>query len=99
LKDHIEKFAKILQRELPTLKSQYHVATLEVFGSFVRGEQTETSDLDVLVSFTQAPSLFQFLELEDYLSELLGIKVDLVMRNALKPNIGRRIRSEAQSIR
>ncbi len=87
-----------LKEELPLLKTQYNVATLEVFGSFVRNEQESNSDLDILVSFSKAPSLFKFIELEDYLSELLGVKVDLVMRSSLKPNIGQKILAEAQSI-
>lgn len=87
-----------LKKELPKLKLQYNVATLEVFGSFVRNEQNANSDLDVLVSFSKAPSLFKFIELEDYLSELLGVKVDLVMKSSLKPNIGQKILAESQSI-
>ena len=87
-----------LKKELPKLKSQYNVAALEVFGSFVRNEQNANSDLDVLVSFSKTPSLFKFIELEDYLSELLSVKVDLVMKSSLKPNIGQRILAESQSI-
>jgi len=55
--------------------------------------------LDLLVTFSQAPSLFKFIELADYLSNFLGIKVDLVMKSSLKPNIGKRILSEAKTIR
>ena len=87
-----------LKEELPLLKTQYYVTALEVFGSYVRNEQTSKSDLDILVTFSKAPSLFKFIELEDYLSELLGVKVDLVMRSSLKPNIGQKILAEAQSI-
>lgn len=65
------------------------MATIELFGSFIRNEQQANSDLDILVTFSKAPSLFKFIELEDYLSDLLGIKVDLVMKSALKPNIGK----------
>lgn len=87
-----------LQAELPNIKSRYNVITLEVFGSFVRGEQNAKSDLDILITFSKPPSLFKFIELEDYLSKLLGVKVDLVMKSSLKPNIGKRIISEAQTI-
>jgi len=98
MKKRIENITSILKSELPILKSQYNVATLGVFGSFVRDEQTAKSDVDILVSFTKSPSLFKFLELEYHLSELLDVKVDLVMKNALKQNIGKRILSEAQAI-
>jgi len=98
MKKELKNITSILKEESPKLKSQYYVATLEVFGSFVRNEQESNSDLDILVSFSKAPSLFKFIELEDYLSELLGVKVDLVMRSSLKPNIGQKILAEAQSI-
>ena len=66
--------------------------------SSVRGEQRKRSDLDVLVEFDRVPSLFEFIRLERYLSELLKIKVDLVMTSALKPAIGRHILEEAQPV-
>ncbi len=94
----LENITFKLKKELPKLRTQYNVATIEVFGSFVRNEQKANSDLDILVSFSKAPSLFKFIELEEYLSELLGVKVDLVMKSSLKPNIGQRILAEAQSI-
>jgi hypothetical protein len=80
-----------LKREKPHLLETYKVESLGVFGSFARQEQTPSSDLDLLVSFSEPPSLFTFLELEHYLSELLETKVDLVMRDSLKQRIGRRI--------
>lgn len=83
-----------LRRTLPYLRDKYHVETLEVFGSFVRAEQQLTSDLDLLVTFSQLPGLIKFIELENYLSDRLGIKVDLVMKDSLKPAIGQRILSE-----
>ena len=98
MKNKLENIIAKLQTELPNIKLQYNVTTLEVFGSFVRHEEKTNSDLDILVSFSKAPSLFKFIELEDYLSKILGVKVDLVMKSSLKPNIGKRILSEVQSI-
>lgn len=97
LKD-AEYFMKILRQHLPELKERYSVNYLGVFGSYIRGEQTEDSDLDVLVQFDKKPGLFKYIELEDHLSELLGVKVDLVMKSALKPNIGKRILSEVEVV-
>lgn len=91
---YIEK----LRAMLPVLKLQYHVQTLEVFGSFVCGEQNPDNDLDLLVSFDQTPTLFRFIELENHIKDHLGIKVDLVMKDSLKPAIGAQILSEAQLI-
>ncbi|BFU89549.1 MAG: nucleotidyltransferase [Nitrospira sp.] len=76
------------------LRKQYHVRSLGIFGSYVRSTQRSGSDLDLLVEFTEEPSLFEFIELEGRLSELLGVKVDLVMKDTLKPLIGRQILEE-----
>lgn len=97
LKD-AEYFMKILRQHLPELREKYSVNYLGVFGSYIRGEQTEDSDLDILVQFDKKPGLFKYIELEDYLSKLLGVKVDLVMKSALKPNIGKRILNEVEAI-
>ncbi len=87
-----------LRNHLPSLREQYAVETLEVFGSYVRGQATETSDLDLLVTFSEIPGLFTFIALENHLTDLLGVKVDLVMKDALKPVIGERIIAEAVSV-
>lgn len=88
------KFVDVLRQELPTLRTKFHVRYLGVFGSYLHGTPRKGSDLDLLVAFAQDPSLFEFIELENYLSTLLGVKVDLVMKETLKPLIGRRILSE-----
>lgn len=80
-----------LHRQLPVLAERYRVRSLRLFGSYVRREQRPDSDLDVLVTFEEPPGLLKYIELENYLSDLLGIKVDLVMENALRPRIAERI--------
>lgn len=60
----------------------------------MRREQTETSDVDVLVEFFETPNLLKFVNLEKYLSDSLGVKVDLVHKAGLKPCIGERILAE-----
>ena len=87
-----------LKNMLPFLQDKYHVQTLEIFGSFVRGDEREGSDLDLLVTFYETPTLFEFVALENYLSDELNVKVDLVMKDSLKPEIGKRILREAQPI-
>jgi predicted nucleotidyltransferase len=91
----VDRYIRTLHQLLPELARDYHVSSLEVFGSFVRGEQTPASDLDVLVTFEEAPGFFEFIDLENRLSELLNVKVDLVMKKALKPRLEQRILSEA----
>lgn len=91
----LESLLKILHQQIPFLAERYGVETLEVFGSYVRDEQKQDSDLDVLVTFKEDPSLLTFIAIENYLSDLLGVKVDLVMKDSLKPKIGEQILSEA----
>jgi predicted nucleotidyltransferase len=90
----IAQIQSTLRQHLPSLAQRFGVCSLSLFGSYVRRENRPDSDLDVLVSFSRAPSLLHFIELENYLTDLLGIKVDLVMRDALKPGIGQRILAE-----
>ena len=76
------------------LQERYKIRELGIFGSYVRQEQTETSDVDLLVEFSETPSLLKFVNLENYLSDNLGVKVDLVHKGGLKPRIGERILAE-----
>ncbi|MCD6134600.1 MAG: nucleotidyltransferase family protein, partial [Candidatus Omnitrophica bacterium] len=76
----------------------FKVKSLEVFGSYTRGEQTPRSDVDILVEFSTPIDLFEFIKLEDFLSEILDRKVDLVMKDALKARIKKRILQEAVSV-
>ncbi|MCD6484501.1 MAG: nucleotidyltransferase family protein [Candidatus Odinarchaeota archaeon] len=77
------------------IKKRYNVKELRVFGSFVRGEEKETSDIDILVEFEETPDLLKFIELERFLEELLGIKVDLVRKEVIRPELKTRILREA----
>ncbi|MFW5987716.1 MAG: nucleotidyltransferase family protein [Methanohalophilus sp.] len=73
-KNAIDIYKLQLHKMLPELKTKYKVASLAVFGSYVRGEQMKSSDLDVLVEFSETPGLLKFVELENYLSDTLGLK-------------------------
>jgi len=92
--DAVQELAAILRREVPRLQEEYAVRSFGLFGSYVRGEQGKKSDLDILVDFLRPPGMFKFLDLERELSALLGVRVDLVQKDALKPAIGRRILHE-----
>ncbi|MBI5968423.1 MAG: nucleotidyltransferase family protein [Deltaproteobacteria bacterium] len=81
----LEEIKKILSKHKDELSEKYKVKMLGVFGSYVREEQTEISDVDILVEFAE-PVGFEFIHLADYLEELLGLPVDLVTRDAIKPN-------------
>ncbi len=94
----LQSLKEDLRQQLPDLAEQFHVRSLGIFGSVARGEDRPESDLDLLVSFDSTPSLLSFLALERALSDRLGRKVDLVMRDALKPQIGQRVLAEVIAV-
>jgi predicted nucleotidyltransferase len=87
---------QILQKQKPYLAEKYGVYIIGVFGSYVRQEQRVDSDLDLLIELERPPriSLIGLVELEEYLSQVLGIEVDLAIRKNLKKRIGNRILQE-----
>ena len=85
----------LLNREI--LK-KYRVKSISLFGSYVRNEQKEESDIDLLVDFQEGATLFDFVELQDSLSELLAKKVSIVSRRGLSKYIGPYILKEAEPI-
>lgn len=93
---NIEEIKQKLKELTPYLKEQYGVLTIGIFGSYIRGEENKESDLDILVEFKESKdlSLLDFINMENYLSDTLGIKVDLVTKDSLKPRIGKYILSE-----
>jgi predicted nucleotidyltransferase len=90
-----EKLKDTLAEHKQELRDKFKVEEIGLFGSYVRSEQKKKSDLDVLVSFSETIDLFTFVELENYLSDILGVKVDLVMKDSLKPRLKDRILNEA----
>jgi len=90
----VESIKRILKSHKREIQKRYNVKEIGIFGSYVRGEQKSKSDIDILVDFFEAPDLIEFIELRTYLSRLLKAEVDLVMKSALKPGIGRKILNE-----
>jgi len=90
----LEEIKQTLRETKPLLQERYRVTELGIFGSYARGEQTQTSDVDVLIDYDQAPTLFKLVELRDYLAEVIEMKVDVVTKNGLKPRIRERVLSE-----
>jgi len=90
----LREISEILRSHKEELRRRFKVGEIGVFGSFVRGMQKRGSDVDVLVMFEEPVGLFDFMDLEEYLSGLLGVKVDLVSKKALKPHIGEYILRE-----
>lgn len=75
------------------LNDKYGVKEIGIFGSYVKGKAKKNSDLDILEKDADI-SLIEFIELENYLSDILGVKADLVMKDSLKPRIGKHILKE-----
>jgi len=90
----LDKIKRLLNIHYSHLKKKYKVKKIGIFGSYIKGKQNKLSDIDILVDFIETPTLFEFIELQQYLTKLLRCKVDLVTRKALKPHIGKIILRE-----
>jgi predicted nucleotidyltransferase len=90
-RQHILASLKNLKKEVA---KEYSVKTIGVFGSVARDEQTGQSDIDLLVEFSKPVGFITFMRLENFLSERLGNKVDLVTSDSLKPVIRQDVLSE-----
>lgn len=77
----LEEIKKILAEHKHELHEKFHVQSIGIFGSYVRGDQMPESDLDILVGFDQ-PIGWEIVDVHEYLEELLGVKVDLVTKGA-----------------
>ena len=86
-----------LKELLPILNQKYKVKKIGYFGSFSRGTQTESSDVDILVDFYSTPG-WEFFDLMEYLEKELGKKIDLVTINALKRQLKEKILSQVKYI-
>ncbi|NKQ38210.1 MAG: nucleotidyltransferase family protein [Methanosarcinales archaeon] len=93
-----DEIKEILKKHKIELKEKYNIKNIGIFGSYLRGEAKKKSDIDILVEFEKPIGFFKFLILEEYLSGLIGIKVDLVSKKALKPHIGKYILEEVEII-
>lgn len=83
----LDQIKNILGKHMDFLRGTYNVKDIGIFGSYARGESTDASDVDMLVEFSEPVGFFKFIELEEFLSKVIGKKVDLVTKKALKPAI------------
>ena len=95
---NLKQIQSILSKHKEELNRKYNVREIGVFGSYVRGEQKKASDVDILVEFEKPIGFFKFLEMEEHIGSILGMKVDLVTKNSLKPRIGKHILKEVVAI-
>jgi predicted nucleotidyltransferase len=92
-----EDIKRVLFSNREILK-KYKVKSIALFGSYVRNEEKEDSDIDFLVDFQEGATLFDFVELQDNLSEILEKRVNIVSRRGLSKYIGPYILKEAEPI-
>ena len=90
----IKEIKQIIQDQKALLIKNHKIKEIGIFGSYVRGDQKNDSDIDILIDFEVYPSLLELISMEHELSERLGIRVDMVMKSGLKPRIGERILNE-----
>lgn len=94
----LEEVIETLSKSKRGLFEQYKIKELGIFGSLARGEERKRSDIDVVVTFEEIPDLLRFIELERRVQRLLGKKVDLVRKEAIRPVIKERILKEVHYI-
>ena len=83
----LSEIEQIILKYSEKLERDFKVKSIKVFGSYAEGRQNENSDLDLIVDFSETPTYFDIIELEDYLSNIIGIKVDLLTKEGISPHI------------
>lgn len=85
MKKSLSEILKKLKSILPEIQEKYSVNTIELFGSYAINQQSNKSDVDLLVTFQRVPGLLKFIELENFISDTLEVRVDLVIKDSVKP--------------
>jgi uncharacterized protein len=80
----LAEISNILRQHITEFQEKYKVKEIGIFGSYVKGQQNESSDVDILVEFDDTPDLLTFLEFEGYVEKILGEKTDMVRKKALR---------------
>ncbi len=84
-----EEILTKLKEIKPALNEKFYIKNLGLFGSYVRGENSPSSDIDILIEYDESKSfsIFTIIALEDFLTKLFNIKVDLVNKKSIKPDL------------
>lgn len=80
------------------VRKEYKAEIIGIFGSYARGEQRESSDVDILVKFLEKATLFDLVGLGDFLEEQLNVKVDIVSERAVRPELKEQIFQEVIAV-
>ena len=89
---------KILKDIKPILERDYNITEIGLFGSYLRGEQNQNSDIDILLDHNRGLTFFKLIDLENFLTKVFDIKVDIAFKKYLKRNIGKKILSEVNYV-
>jgi predicted nucleotidyltransferase len=81
----LSEIIKKLNEHKEELKNKYKIKEIKIFGSYAKGEQKETSDIDIIVDFEEYPTLIEFIRIQEELENLLGVKVDLLTEESISP--------------
>lgn len=85
--NELDKTKAILNKHRDELRERYKITEIGIFGSYIRGEQKKESDIDILVEFSEPISLLDLVGAENYISDLIKRKVDLVPREDIRPEL------------
>ncbi|MBI4162650.1 MAG: nucleotidyltransferase family protein [Candidatus Aenigmarchaeota archaeon] len=91
---NMKRIKSVISQSKPELKKKYKVKEIGIFGSYARGEQKKTSDLDILIRFDKDASLFDFVELGNFLEEKLKVKIDIVSEGGVRKELKNAIMKE-----
>ena len=75
---------EILKKHKKELYKKYNIKSLGIFGSYARGEENPESDIDILVEFSEVPSLFKYMEIERFIENMISKKVDIIEKYSIK---------------
>ena len=90
----LSEISDILKQHKKEFEDKYKVKEIGIFGSYSKGQQKKTSDIDILVDFDEVPDLFTFLEFESYVEKLIKVRTDMVRKNVLRPELKDKILDE-----
>jgi len=94
----IENLIKKIKEHRKELEKEFGIIEIKIFGSYVKNQQTSKSDLDIIVEFKETPGFIKFMKIEEYLSNLLGVKVDLLTKEGISPYIRKYVEKEIISL-
>lgn len=94
----LNRIIDLIQSLKETIRTEYKAEVVGIFGSFVRGEEKESSDIDILVKFNDDADLFDFMGLSIFLEEKLGRRVDVVPYDTVRPELKERIMKETITV-